>query len=1177
MKPLSLSLIYPFLFLFLWSLPAAVSAQTEPAPATANVEASEEAERWDQSRTQTEQQYSEGNLEEALNSAKETVAIADEVFGPADARTLESFLLQAQIESDLGLYEEANQTYQHTIELAQQGPGLEDPLTLNVVDRYADFLSWVGDFENAEALQRQVIDLSATALGAEAPQTLLRQRALALNLQSQGRFQEADELLTQTATQLQAVLGPEDPEVLETQSHRVRLLMQTGQLPQARELVEPLLQQQQFNYGDSAIPTLESQENLAEILRQQGEYEAAEARFQEMLQLAQAELGPEDPLTIQGKSHLAQLYEDTGRLDQALLLHQQVYDVEVALLGPDHPNVATDLNNIASVQRRIGKLAEAEQNFRRSLQVMSETLGDDSPQAISVSNNLALLLENQGIYDEAEPLYQKAHASADVVLGPDHPTTLALANNLAMLYESQGDFSRAELAYKQVNERNAAVLGPEHPSTLAGLNNLGYLYLRMERPAEALPLFQNAYRLWSDSLGEKHQNTLKALNNLGRVQMQLEDYENAELNLQAALEGRQEVFGERHPDTLRSMNDMGVLLGKQERTDEGVDLLRKTLELEKEVLGEAHPYTFETRNALADLLEQLGQLNDAFEIRRDGFAQRNTFFDRVLWVAGDNTRKGYISLHKPEQDAYIRNLLQLEDTELAARELLNVSLQRKGLLLKITSETQQIAKLSNDPKLAETAAGLLTARKELAALTLAGPTPENKDIFLQLVHNLEEQVNSLQLKIGEQSLRFRESRQTVSADQVLEALGDVALVDFLTYQDDMGDASLVAIVASGGSVQYHDYGTSDYITDMIMEYREVIQDFGMADEDVKLAGYDMWDVLWSPLTEALGESEALYLIPDGSLNVLPFDALVDDNDEYLIQSLDLRLISSARDLVLDPLAPATGEVVIVAGPDYDTDQILQSPQARAVTGKRSGSVAQGARMGSGLRGLSFDPLPGAEKEGSIIEAVSRDKERATQIFSKRDGEEEQLRSLPEVPEVLHIATHGFFLKEEERLAQRIAGLNRGSTNRVPPPGDNPLLRAGLAFAGLNANAPLLGEIDTDNDGVLTAMEVLSLDLVGTQLVVLSACETGLGEIHDGEGVYGLRRSFQEAGVRAVVNSFWEVSDDGTQHLMTEFYDRYLEGTSPRDALREARLEMVNDPRWSSPFYWSAFALVGRNS
>jgi CHAT domain-containing protein len=137
-----------------------------------------------------------------------------------------------------------------------------------------------------------------------------------------------------------------------------------------------------------------------------------------------------------------------------------------------------------------------------------------------------------------------------------------------------------------------------------------------------------------------------------------------------------------------------------------------------------------------------------------------------------------------------------------------------------------------------------------------------------------------------------------------------------------------------------------------------------------------------------------------------------------------------------------------------------------------------------------------------------------------------------------------------------------------------LLRAGLAFAGINTNAPFLGEIETTNDGVLTALEVLDLNLSGTKLVVLSACETGLGEIHEGEGVYGLRRAFQEAGVAEVVSSLWEVSDAGTQALMTDFYDRLLAGEPAREALRNTQLDMIDSPQWGYPYVWSAFMIVG---
>ena len=153
-------------------------------------------------------------------------------------------------------------------------------------------------------------------------------------------------------------------------------------------------------------------------------------------------------------------------------------------------------------------------------------------------------------------------------------------------------------------------------------------------------------------------------------------------------------------------------------------------------------------------------------------------------------------------------------------------------------------------------------------------------------------------------------------------------------------------------------------------------------------------------------------------------------------------------------------------------------------------------------------------------------------------------------------------------------MQRSSEIQVPPPGDNPLLRAGLAFAGINSNAQFLGDIDTVNDGVLTALEVLGLNLSGTKLVVLSACETGLGEIHEGEGVYGLRRSFQEAGVAEVISSLWEVSDGGTQALMTDFYDRLLDGNPAREALRDTQIAMIDSPEWGYPYIWSAFMIVG---
>ena len=273
---------------------------------------------------------------------------------------------------------------------------------------------------------------------------------------------------------------------------------------------------------------------------------------------------------------------------------------------------------------------------------------------------------------------------------------------------------------------------------------------------------------------------------------------------------------------------------------------------------------------------------------------------------------------------------------------------------------------------------------------------------------------------------------------------------------------------------------------------------------------------------------------------------------------------------------ASGGTLNNAGPDYNTDQVVGRETLERARTRAAGAadLQSGLRGMSGLRGLKFDPLPGAEKEGQLIVSTVSAQGRPATIHSRADAQERVLRDLEQPPEILHIATHGFFLKPDDTLRKRLLKLQRSGDFQVPPPGDNPLLRAGLAFAGINSNAQVLGEIDTDNDGVLTALEVLGLDLGGTRLAILSACETGLGEIHEGEGVYGLRRAFQEAGAQAVVSSLWEVSDAGTQTLMAALYKRLLAGKTPHDSLREAQLEMLKNSQWSMPYIWSAFYMVG---
>jgi CHAT domain-containing protein len=513
------------------------------------------------------------------------------------------------------------------------------------------------------------------------------------------------------------------------------------------------------------------------------------------------------------------------------------------------------------------------------------------------------------------------------------------------------------------------------------------------------------------------------------------------------------------------------------------------------------------------------------------------------------------------------------------KKAIEASLQRKGLLLKITSEIEQVAQLSTDPRLASISAELERARRALASLTLSGPTVETQGRHAAALYDLELRVNDLQGELGRASVRYRSSIAGTNADALADSLAeDTALVDIMMYSE--GDEPRVlagVIVNQGGEISYDlvEFSDRGAMEESVIEYRTIIQDDLADDDEIIEAGQLAYELVWAPIRESIGELEYVYLIPDGVLNILPFNALMNDDEEYLIQTTDVHILTSGRDLLPNDDQLSLGAYVILAGPDYNSDQVVGAEELQVAAGRRSAAMKLGIRgAGGGLRGLNFAPLPGAEQEGRKITDQLVANEYVNEVFFGEQAQERVLAEITESPEILHLATHGFFLEADDTLRKRLLKMQRSSEIQVPPPGDNPLLRAGLAFAGINSNAQFLGDIDTVNDGVLTALEVLGLNLSGTKLVVLSACETGLGEIHEGEGVYGLRRSFQEAGVAEVISSLWEVSDGGTQALMTDFYDRLLDGNPAREALRDTQLAMIDSPEWGYPYIWSAFMIVG---
>lgn len=1117
-----------------------------------------------------------GDFGNAIAAQEGALLVAQDLFGNTHGVTIAANRDLGVIYRQIGMAQDAGTFYTNALVAAEEALGPNHPDTLEIQSLIAELYRAIGMFKESDQVARRVVAGYSEALGASHLMTLSARYAVMDQLQAANQFDNALVTVTDLCETIESAYGPYHPQAINCLQTTASLLTTMGQLAQAETTYGQVIDRMSAVKTDVDSEVLNALVQIAEIYRVFGRYQQSKDLLSGVIHTSLLIGNVEGSYTA--KSYLGRVLNNEGDYDKAQLLTEEVLDYGTTAWQSSPLKVYNTLLELGSIYQGQGKLADAEATYEEALQGLVELLGDANPSVLVARNNLGQIYEQAGLYDKAEPLLKETLAKMESILGEDHVNTLNIRNNLALLYESQGNFREAEPLYIKSLDTMIELYGEDHTNTNAVKNNLAYLYMLMENYEQSAEIFEDVRVRWQALFGESHANTLKATNNLGRVYKREGKLDLAEARISEALSLRQKALGKDHIDSIRSMIDLGGVYIDQERLEEAKKILTDALALAESQLGNLHPYTFEALNYLAQAMEDMNELQASVELREKGFERRSDFLDTMLWTTGENAREGYIRLHRPEFNAYMSLLARIGD-EASARRMIDASLQRKGLLLKVTSEIQQIATMATDPELKGLATELSNARKELAAKTLSGPTIETKGNHVQVLYELEQKVNEIQGQLGRASVRFRTSIASSSSERLTDSMRkNSALVDFMGYEGD-GEPKLLAsvITKTGGKVTFHlvHFSDRDALEKSILLYREMIQD-DQADEDYLVeVGIEAYDYIWSPLMEVFGDIAHVYLIPDGLLNIAPFGALMSPDEEYLIQTHDLQILTSGRDLLPSEYRLAEGQYLVMAGPNYDSEEVVSKEEIKVAAGRRSAALQLGIRgAGTGLRGLNFAPLPGAVEEGKIIIDQVESNDAASDNFFGDNAQEQVLVGMKTPPEVLHVATHGFFLKADDTLKKRLLKAQRGTETHVPPPGDNPLLRAGLAFAGINTNAQFLGEIDTTNDGVLTALEVLDLNLSGTKLVVLSACETGLGEIHEGEGVYGLRRAFQEAGVAEVVSSLWEVSDAGTQALMTDFYDRLLAGEPAREALRNTQLDMINSPQWGYPYVWSAFMIVG---
>src|SRR6266498_3903283 len=835
---------------------------------------------------------------------------------------------------------------------------------------------------------------------------------------------------------------------------------------------------------------------------------------------------------------------------------------------------ADKLYNESIGLREKGQYGKAIPLAERALAIRQKTLGAEHPDTPTSLDNLAYLYYEKGDYAQAEPLYRRALAISEETLGAEHPDTATVLNNLALLYYQKGDYAQAELLYRRALAIREKTLGAEHPLTAGSLNSLASLYYAKGDYAQAEPLYRRALAISEKTLGAEHPLTATWLNNLANLYRDKGDYAQAEPLYRRALAIRQNTLGAEHSLTANSLNSLALPYYDKGDYAQAEPLYRRALAISEKTLGAEHPFTATLLNNQARLHEATGDISRAVALRLRAQAIEERNISVNLATGSERQKLAYLTTLAGSADYSVHLHARSAPDNSTARDLsLTAILQRKGRALDAMSDSIDALRRAASPQDRALFDRLKDIRSQQARLVFGGLQRTTPAEYQNQIRNLAEQAEKLEDEISRRSDRFRAKYQPVTLAAIQSAIpARAALIEFYSYHpfnaksarpaEAFGQPRYVAyVLRQQGEARWVDLGEAAPIDRAVTALRQALGSPNRA--DVRQLARALDEKVMRPVRKLVGDIRTLLLSPDGALNLIPFGALVDEQKHYLIESYSFTYLTSGRDLLrLQAYTTSHQGPVVVADPLFDLGN-------SAIVNNQMADQRTESRRSIDFTKLSFDPLPGTAVEAKALGAILPE----AKILTEAQATEAAIKQV-RGPLILHVATHGFFLADRKSATPDRSGLGleegaAGLTQTQDALTENPLLRAGLILAGINQSQSGPGE-----DGVLTALEAAELNLWGTKLVVLSACDTGLGEVKNGDGVYGLRRALALAGSESQVMSLWQVADKATRELMVGYYTGLQRGEGRSEALRNVQLQMLRGGERRHPYYWAGFIQSG---
>ncbi len=934
----------------------------------------------------------------------------------------------------------------------------------------------------------------------------------------------------------------------------------------------------------------------------------------DLVALEQQVYGPDSYQVRIRRSTLASLLTSSGDFTGAIALFKENLD-SAERSKPDSPDVQGALMTLASSLFAQQKFDEAEPFMQRALALTKKLDGEKSSTYVSQLTAYAAFLEMHNEWAASQRLFEEAlKLQQGMAKSPTDPGLVQAATQLAAIYWQTNQRAKAIA----LNDRTIAAIdaNPDLPvgSRASTMWSAAMQYHYGGREDLAKPLINRIVALYQQDIARLEKDkpddpmlgvdelmlayNYRNLDDLPHARALFEkviardvkkqgwsayigslaDVARAEGHAKEALalyQQSQKDMAKLSPQSGRSYDmiiaDVMRELGEYKQAEK---LLLEYRVFAEKLYGKNHPMFSSADYALAFDYMAEGDFAKATHVLIDAMERAEHELINVLRTGTEADHSIYFAHNGFLLDAVMNLSVNLAPTDPAATRLgMTTLLRRKGRVLDAAAASMATIRAKLSPEDKKLLDALASARTQLASLTVAGPSATGPDDYAKSVAALEAQIQKLEIEVSKKSTAYRASSQAIDLAAVQKMIPkQTRLVELVNYQptDPKRGFKLNAVMpprrfaafvlAATGDPIVVDLGPAPAIDEAVEKFRKAVSNPKNA--KVTDLGNALYKLTLGKLVPALGGAKELLLAPDGTMNVVPFSALVDDQQKLLLQSYTFTYLTSGRDLLrLAIKNKAQGGGVIFADPAFD-----------ATGAVKSGDGSRGARAAD-LSNLLWPQLPGTGQEADEVEKTFT----GLTEYRGTKATETALKAL-HGPKILHLATHGFFLSDDTSTRSHSATATAtpsapmGGSTQLPQGGaENPLLRSGLALAGANKLS------SGTEDGILTSMEASGLDLWGTKLVVLSACDTGNGKVTNGEGVYGLRRALVIAGAEGLVMSLWQVDDLATRDLMAGYYARLKAGKPRSSALREIQLEIAANPKYAHPYYWAAFVAAGDNT